>query len=259
MPQSLVVTVRCFAAVRELFGCDRIECALAVGAKVADLRAELLRREPRLGALQVAWAVNQSYAREDRELQHGDEIALIPPISGGSPDLDVFRLDFVRGPIDARELERQARTDRDGAVCAFTGTARDHNDGAAVEQLAYEAYEEMAHKVVARIVDDMFAQHAITRVRVAHRLGVVPVGEAAVVVVVSAPHRAPAFDACVCRMSGSNPASSSRRNDRARRSPTSDQPRASPGTRTTSSPRARASSNRSPSPGSGVPTKMRTW
>jgi MoaE-MoaD fusion protein len=196
MTESFVVTVRCFAAVRELLGCDRIECALAPGATVAELRAELLRREPRLSTLQVAWAVNQAYAREDRELQHGDEIALIPPISGGSPDADVFRLDFVRGPIDARELERQARTDRDGAVCAFTGTARDHNDGAAVEQLAYEAYEEMAHKVVARIVDEVFAQHAITRVRVAHRLGVVPVGEAAVVVVTSAPHRAPAFDAC---------------------------------------------------------------
>ncbi len=196
MPSTFVVTVRCFAAVRELLGSDRIECALAEGSTVADLRAELWRREPRLRTLQVAWAVNQSYAREDRALQAGDEIALIPPISGGSPDADVFRLDFVRGPIDARELERQARTDRDGAVCSFTGTARDHTDGAAVELLVYEAYEDMAQKVVRHIVDDVFLQHAITRVRVAHRLGVVPVGEAAVVVVVSAPHRAPAFDGC---------------------------------------------------------------
>lgn len=196
MASAITVTVRCFAAVRELTGCDRLQVELPTGATVVDLRAALHARHSGLQALRVAWAVNHAYVKDDRALQHGDEIALIPPISGGSPDDDVWRLDFCHGLIDAHELERQARTDRDGAVCSFTGTTRDHNEGAAVDQLAYEAYEPMAQSVVGKIVADVLATHAITRVRIAHRLGVVPLGEAAVVVVVSAPHRAPAFEAC---------------------------------------------------------------
>lgn len=196
MPQGPSVTVRCFAAVRELLGCDRLDVVLADGATVATLRDELVRRAPDLAALRVAYAVNRSYAREDQVLADGDEVALIPPISGGSPNADRFRLDFVRGAIDARALEHEARTDRDGAVCTFTGTTRDHNEGAAVQHLEYEAYAEMAQTVMARIAEETFAAHEITRIRVAHRLGVVPIGEASVVVVVSAEHRGPAFDAC---------------------------------------------------------------
>ena len=196
MPSRIQITVRCFAAVRDLFGRDQIDVELDEGSVLADLRTVLLAQQPKLAALPLAYAVNRAYAKEDRVLQQGDEVALIPPISGGSPDADVWRLDFQREPLDARELERQARTDRDGAVCTFTGTTRNHNEGALVKQLAYEAFEEMAQEVTARIVADVFAQHAITRVRIAHRLGPVPVGEACVVVVVSAEHRGPAFDAC---------------------------------------------------------------
>ncbi len=196
MPQGLSVTVRCFAAVRDLLGCERLEVPLAAGATVAALREELARRAPDLASLRVAYAVNRAYVREDHVLQQGDEVALIPPISGGSPNADRFRLDFVRGVIDTRALEAEARTDRDGAVCTFTGTTRDHNEGASVQHLEYEAYAEMAQAVMSRIAAETFAAHEITRIRVAHRLGVVPIGEASVVVVVSSEHRGPAFDAC---------------------------------------------------------------
>jgi molybdopterin converting factor subunit 1 len=106
MPSRILITVRCFAAVRDLFGRDQIDVELDEGASLADLRAALTAQQPNLAALPLAYAVNRAYAKEDRALQHGDEVALIPPISGGSPDADVWRLDFQREPLDARELER---------------------------------------------------------------------------------------------------------------------------------------------------------
>ena len=132
----------------------------------------------------------------ERELADGDEVAYIPPISGGEPGADRWRFELVHGPLDPRRLESEVRTDRDGAVVTFSGVTRDHNDGRAVAGLAYEAYAEMVQKVFAAIVDDAFGSFDITRVRVAHRLGDVPIGEASVLVVVAAEHRGPAFDAC---------------------------------------------------------------
>lgn len=189
------VTVRCFAAVREALGADVLTVELPMGATVAELRAELVRRAAALAGLPVAYAVNRAYADPATVLRDGDEAALIPPISGGSP---TARTAFVlqQEPLDPRALEAECRTDADGAVVTFAGTTRDHNDGAAVVSLAYEAYPEMAEQVVQRLMADACARFAITRVRVAHRLGLVPLGEASIVVVVSSAHRGPAFDAC---------------------------------------------------------------
>src|SRR5690606_32527995 len=102
----------------------------------------------------------------------------------------------VEGPLDPRALEAECRSDVDGAVVTFAGVTRDHNDGRAVRGLSYEAYAEMAQQVMDGILRELTAGDGIGRVRVAHRLGDVPIGEASVVVVVAAPHRAPAFDAC---------------------------------------------------------------
>lgn len=195
MPADPVrVTVRCFASVREALGRDEIVVELPAGATVAELRQKLAAAAPAIGRLSLAVAVNRAYATMETQLRSGDEVAFIPPISGGSDA--PFRFELQRQPLDARGLELECRTDADGAVVTFAGVTRDHNDGAAVVSLAYEAYAEMASASMAAIFADAQRQFGITRARVAHRLGLVPVGEASVVVVVSAAHRGPAFDAC---------------------------------------------------------------
>ena len=190
------VTVRCFAAVREALGNDHLVVDLATGTTVEALRRLLGGSAPQLLRLQVAYAVNRDYARADTVLRDGDEVAFIPPISGGSGANDLFRFDLVHGVLDPRALEAECRTDADGAIVTFSGTTRDHNEGAAVVSLRYEAYVEMANKVMCGLFEAALKQFAITRARVAHRLGEVPVGEASVVVVVVSAHRGPAFDAC---------------------------------------------------------------
>jgi molybdopterin converting factor subunit 1 len=189
------VTVRCFASVRELLGAESLEVDLDEGTTVQGLLEQLATRAPDLLRLPLAHAVNRVYAPADRVLAEGDEIAFIPPISGGMGEpLDVFTL--VDGPIDPRALEDACRTDRDGAVVTFVGVTRNHHDGRAVRGLSYEAYAEMAEPVMQRIFAEIRIDRELGRMRVAHRLGDVPVGAASVVVVVAAPHRAPAFDAC---------------------------------------------------------------
>jgi molybdopterin synthase catalytic subunit len=195
-PGRLHVTVRCFAAVREALGRDELGVDVAPGTTVAGLLQQLARQAPQLGRLPLAFAVNRDYARGDTVLRHGDEVAFIPPISGGSGANDLYRFDLVHGAIDPRALERECRTDGDGAVVTFAGTTRAENEGAAVLSLRYEAYPEMAAKVMCGIFEEAVKRFPITRARVAHRLGPVPVGETSVLVVVSSPHRAPAFDAC---------------------------------------------------------------
>jgi molybdopterin synthase catalytic subunit len=196
MADPIRVTVRCFAAVREALASDVLTVELPAGATMADLRAQLGARAPALQRLPLAFAVNRAYAAAGTVLRSGDEVALIPPISGGGGPADLYRFELVNGPIDVRALEAEVLTPRDGARVTFAGTTRDHHDGAAVESLGYEAYPEMAQKVMCEIFEAAVKQFAITRARVVHRLGDVPVGEASVVVVVAAEHRAPAFDAC---------------------------------------------------------------
>lgn len=191
-----LVTVRCFAAVREALGADELQLDVPAGTTVGGLRQLLIERAPSLARVPVAFAVNREYARAELQLSAGDEVALIPPISGGSGSRDLYRFDLVLGEIDARALEAECRTNADGAVLTFSGTTRDNNDGAAVVSLRYEAYAEMAQKVMCTLFEEAIKRFPITRARVVHRLGEVPVGQASVVVVVASPHRGPAFDAC---------------------------------------------------------------
>lgn len=190
------VTLRCFAAVREALGTDTMAVEVAVGTTLEGLRQKLAAETPGLSRIPVAYAQNRDYARGDSVLRDGDEVAFIPPISGGSGARDLYRFDLVQAPIDARALEAECRTDADGAVLTFLGTTRDHNDGAAVLRLDYEAYPEMAQRVMCALFEEAIKRYPITRARVVHRLGPVPVGETSVAVVVASPHRGPAFDAC---------------------------------------------------------------
>ncbi len=194
------VTVRCFAGVRELLGQEVLELDIPAGTTVAGLRELLAEEAPDLLRLPLAYAVNQDYADDGRELLVGDEVAFIPPISGGSGEPEraeqpeIYRFELSHEPLDARALEQEVRSDRDGAVVTFAGVTRNHHDGRAVVGLSYECYEEMARKVMGQVFDEAVRRFSISRARVVHRLGKVPVGEASVLVVVAAEHRGPAFD-----------------------------------------------------------------
>ena len=199
MPDSagpIHVTLRCFAAVRDILDTDTVTVEIEAGTTARGMLEKLGQQYPALLRVPVAFAVNRDYARADSVLSDGDEVAFIPPISGGSGAQDLYRFDLTEGELDPRALEQECRTDRDGAVVTFAGTTRDHNEGAQVLSLSYEAYTEMAQRVMCVLFEEAVKRFPITRARVAHRLGEVPVGEASVVVVVASAHRGPAFEAC---------------------------------------------------------------
>lgn len=195
------VRVLCFASAREALGSDQLELELPDGATVGDALEALSGRAPSLLELPLAFAVNQDYGDRATVLGDGDELALIPPISGGdvgpAEDADAppdFGWALQHDPLDPRDLEHAVRTDADGAVITFHGVTRNHNEGDAVLSLRYEAYAPMVGKVLERLFEEAKERFDITRARIAHRLGEVPVGEASVLVVVSSAHRGPSFE-----------------------------------------------------------------
>jgi molybdopterin synthase catalytic subunit len=178
------VTVRLFAGLRERAGISQVE--LEDVARVEDVWARLdLGSEPP-GLL---YAVNREYVERGQELADGDEVALIPPVSGGS-----FRL--VEGPLDIAAVLREVEDPGAGAVASFVGTVRNHSRGRDVQYLDYEAFEEMAEPMLARLGSELTERHGLFAVAIHHRLGRVEIGEASVVIAVSAPHRSAALDAC---------------------------------------------------------------
>jgi molybdopterin synthase catalytic subunit len=178
------VTVRLFAGLRERAGWS--ERGLEGVERVADVWPALgLGDEPR-GLL---YAVNREYTEPDRPLAEGDEVALIPPVSGGA-----FRLS--KAPLDLDAVVREVETEDAGAIATFVGTTRRHSRGRTVIHLDYEAYEEMAEQVLAQIADDLKRRHDLCRVAIHHRIGRVGIGDASVMIAVSAPHRHAALAAC---------------------------------------------------------------
>jgi MoaE-MoaD fusion protein len=133
--------------------------------------------------------VNKEYAAAERELAEGDEVALIPPVSGGA-----FRLES--GPLSLDVVVDEVRSDAAGAIATFVGTTRAHSRGHTVMHLDYEAYEEMAEQVMAEIAAELKERYDLVDVAIHHRTGRVEIGEASVVIAVSAPHRHDALAAC---------------------------------------------------------------
>ena len=178
------VTVRLFAGLRERAGTARVE--LEDVTSVEDVWPELgLGPEPP-GLL---YAVNREYVEPGRELADGDEVALIPPVSGGS-------LQLVLGPLDVAGVIRDVESPEAGAIASFVGTVRRSSRGRDVLHLEYEAFEEMAEEMLERLAAELTERHGLCAVAVHHRLGRVEIGEASVVIAVSAPHRSAALDAC---------------------------------------------------------------
>ena len=180
------VTVRLFAALRERAGSGRRELDLPEGAIAGDVFAALEIGDEPPG---LAYAVNQEYAERSAALKDGDEVALIPPVSGGS-----FRL--THGPVNPTSVVVEVVDEQAGAIATFLGTVRARSRGRDVIALEYEAYEEMAEPMLARLGDELTERHGLCAVAVHHRLGRVEIGEASVVIAVSAPHRSAALDAC---------------------------------------------------------------
>ena len=180
----MTVTVRLFAGLRERAGTGRVE--LDGVERVDEVWARLgLGDEP--GGL--LYAVNRAYVERDAPLHDGDEVALIPPVSGGA-----FRISAE--PLDVARVVDEAASDDAGAVATFVGTVRRRSRGRDVQYLEYEAFEEMAEPMLVRLADELTARHGLTRVAIHHRVGRVEIGEASVVIAVSAAHRAAALEAC---------------------------------------------------------------
>jgi molybdopterin synthase catalytic subunit len=180
----VAVRVRLFAGLRERAGWNERE--LDEVGLVSDVWPALdLGDEPE-GLL---YAVNKEYADRDRRLVDGDEVALIPPVSGGA-----FRLSAKPLSLDA--IVDEVRSEQAGAIATFTGTTRVQSRGHTVLHLDYEAYEEMAEQVMAQIAADLKSRYDLCEIAIHHRTGRVDIGEASVVIAVSAPHRQDALSAC---------------------------------------------------------------
>ncbi|HEY7197100.1 MAG TPA: molybdenum cofactor biosynthesis protein MoaE [Gaiellaceae bacterium] len=180
------IVVRLFAGLREQAGTGSRELELPGGARAGDVWAELGLGEQPGGLL---FAVNKRYAAADDPLSDGDEVALIPPVSGGSVRL-------VDGPLDVGAVLAEVADNRAGAVASFVGTVRSESRGRSVQHLEYEAYEGMAEQVMAELVERLTVEHGLCAAAMVHRVGRVEIGEASVAIAVSAPHRTAALAAC---------------------------------------------------------------
>jgi molybdopterin converting factor subunit 1 len=180
------IRVRLFAGLRERAGVGERDVELPEDAKAADVWGALeLGQEPD----GLAYAVNREYAERERALAEGDEVALIPPVSGGA-----FRL--TEDSLDLGAVVAEVEDERAGAVATFLGTVRAESRGRTVRFLEYEAYDGMAENVMAEIAERLERRYDLCAVAITHRVGRVEIGEASVAVAVSAPHRQDALAAC---------------------------------------------------------------
>jgi MoaE-MoaD fusion protein len=180
------VAVKLFAAVREQAGARERQLELEDGASVDDVWAALgLGNEP----AGIVYAVNRAYVDRGARLADGDEVAVIPPVSGGAYLLS-------EDPLSVERVAEEVASQDAGAIATFVGTTRARSRGRDVVRLEYEAYEGMAEAEMERIAGELKARHDVLDVAIHHRVGPVEIGETSVVIAVSAPHRAAAFDAC---------------------------------------------------------------
>ncbi|HEX3317348.1 MAG TPA: molybdenum cofactor biosynthesis protein MoaE [Solirubrobacteraceae bacterium] len=176
----MVVTIRLFAMLRERAGAAEIELDLPEGARVRDA---LERLDDLAGGLPLVMAVNRDYADSDSELRPGDELALIPPVSGG----ETLPAVVTAEPLSLDALVARVRDPRAGAVVTFQGVTRE------VDYLDYEAYVEMADERIRAIVAEAVERHGLCAAAAEHRVGLVALSEPSVAVAASAPHRGAAF------------------------------------------------------------------
>ena len=195
------VTVLFFAGARERAGIGRVEVELEPDSSLGDAIERALASVGRDGVLSsnVMLARNGVYVDRSDQLKDGDEVAVIPPVSGGSDSDEVAasRVWVTDDEIEADQVVELVGSDRDGAVVVFHGITRDHNEGRSVLHLEYEAYSPMAENVMHQIIGEMKEKWDIGEVAVCHRTGRVDIGETSMVLAVSAAHRRPAFESAL--------------------------------------------------------------
>lgn len=207
------IAVRTFAAYRQAIGQSQLTLDLPAGATPREVWSALADRFPGLRRFPppTAFAVNDEFIDPDRPLAERDELALIPPVSGGEPAMGmppgreagegppapqaVIRVALTREPVDIPALLAAVGDPRAGAVALFCGTVREHSRGRTVQFLEYEAYETLAEREMRRIAEEAAHRWPALQVAVLHRLGHLEVGEISVAIAVAAPHRADAFAA----------------------------------------------------------------
>jgi molybdopterin synthase catalytic subunit len=199
MPSGASIRLLSFGSLRSALPAGGLTRALPAEPTVAALLTSL--REdgvfPAEALRSAAIAVNHEYASPDRRLADGDEVAILPPVSGGSVHSEAFvPVQLVNEPIEAEPVMKAIKSGGDGAVCVFDGIVRDNTRGRPTLHLDYEAYEEMALKQMRALREDALGRFAVREIAIIHRLGRLFVGETSVLIVVAAAHRGAAFDAC---------------------------------------------------------------
>jgi molybdopterin synthase catalytic subunit len=209
------VSIRLFAGLHDLVGRREVELELVDGATVADLRHQLASQYPAIMPFMgtLVCAVNEEYVPNEHRLNPGDQVALIPPVSGGScagggqaaarkggpargEGAASDRFLVTEEPLDPQRLVELVRRDESGAVALFYGVVRNRSQGRRVLHLEYEAYPSMAVKKMRQVAEEVHSRWDITDMAISHRTGRLEIGETSLLVAVSAPHRREAFDAC---------------------------------------------------------------
>ena len=191
--KTLRVNVRLFASYRERAGRSEVELEVPRGATVGRLAADVHRCFPGMtkSPESLVVAVNREYRDHLHELRDGDEVALIPPVSGGADHIEI-----THEPLDPESITARVRKPANGAVVTFLGTTRDHTGERAVLFLEYEAYEPMARDKLSEIADEIRVRWDVEDVAIGHRLGRLEIEDISLVVAVASPHRRDAFEAC---------------------------------------------------------------
>ena len=205
--RSVRVQVLFFGMLKDIVGCSEESLEVASGSTLDSIFDHYAARFPRLKELRssTVLALNQQFSKGPVAVSDGDEIALLPPVSGGTgdeycrliedPSGNMFAL--TRHPIDSKAIVDRILRGEDGACVDFVGVVRNNTKGRKTRYLDYECYEAMAIQVMATLGREIAANHAIGRIAMVHRLGRMEIGEASVAVIVTSPHRKPAFDAAL--------------------------------------------------------------